>query len=118
SIALVDIGDGLGVVRKMFVAADRRGREGGLAQRLLDVLTAHAADSGMRELWLGTTEKFLAAHRFYERNGFNVIGQSAAASRENFDQEIGRSIAYGDAREKIWPLEGYLLKQRLAGGEA
>ena len=52
------------------------------------------------------------------RNGFNVIGQSAAASRENFDQEIGRSIAYGDAREKIWPLEGYLLKQRLTGGEA
>lgn len=52
------------------------------------------------------------------RNGFNVIGQSAAASRENFDQEIGRSIAYGDAREKIWQLEGYLLKQRLAGGEA
>lgn len=52
------------------------------------------------------------------RNGFNVIGQSAAASRENFDAEIGRSIAYGDAREKIWQLEGYLLKQRLAGGEA
>lgn len=77
TIALIDIGGGLGVVRKMFVAADRRGREpdreAGLAQRLLDVLTTHAAATGLSELWLGTTEKFLAAHRFYEKNGFSVI---------------------------------------------
>lgn len=46
-------------------------------------------------------------------NGFTVLGQSAAASLENFDQEIGRMIARADAREKIWPFEGYLLRQRL-----
>lgn len=47
-------------------------------------------------------------------NGFTVTGESAAASPENFDQEIGRKIARQNAREKIWPLEGYLLKQKLA----
>jgi hypothetical protein len=47
------------------------------------------------------------------RNGFTVTGESAAASPENFDKEIGRKIARQNAREKIWPLEGYLLKEKL-----
>lgn len=47
------------------------------------------------------------------RNGFNVTGESACASPENFDEEIGRSIAFNNAKEKIWQLEGYLLKQKL-----
>ncbi|MET3998866.1 Gp49 family protein [Marinobacterium sp. MBR-109] len=46
-------------------------------------------------------------------NGFTVTGESACASPENFDAEIGRKIAYENARQKIWPLEGYLLKQAL-----
>lgn len=46
-------------------------------------------------------------------NGYCVVGESAAASPENFDAEIGRHIAYKNAREKIWALEGYLLKQKL-----
>ena len=47
------------------------------------------------------------------RNGFTVTGQSAAASPANFDQGIGRKIARSDARDKIWQLEGYLLRERL-----
>jgi hypothetical protein len=47
------------------------------------------------------------------RNGFTVTGESACASPENFDDEIGRKIARQNAIAKIWPLEGYLLKQRL-----
>jgi hypothetical protein len=47
------------------------------------------------------------------RNGFTVVGESASASLENFDPEIGRKIAKDKAREKIWQLEGYLLRQRL-----
>ena len=47
------------------------------------------------------------------KNGFNVSGESAAASLENFDAEIGRKIAKDNARNKIWALEGYLLKQKL-----
>lgn len=47
-------------------------------------------------------------------NGFTVTGESAAASPENFDVEIGRKIARENARDKIWKLEGYLLRDRLA----
>lgn len=48
------------------------------------------------------------------RNGYIVTGESAAASPTNFDQAIGRKIARENARNKIWGLEGYLLRERLA----
>ena len=48
------------------------------------------------------------------RNGYIVTGESAAASPENFDKGIGRKIARDNARNKIWALEGYLLRERLA----
>lgn len=51
------------------------------------------------------------------RNGFIVTGESAAASPENFNEEIGRKIAYDNARQKIWALEGYLPRERLAVGQ-
>lgn len=46
-------------------------------------------------------------------NGFNVVGESACASPENFNEEIGRALAFSNARDKIWALEGYLLKDKL-----
>ncbi|MFC6790611.1 Gp49 family protein [Methylobacterium komagatae] len=49
------------------------------------------------------------------RNGFIVTGTSAAASPQNFDEAIGRDIARRNARERIWELEGYLLREKLAG---
>ncbi|EMM1338690.1 hypothetical protein R5P09_000914 [Enterobacter roggenkampii] len=48
------------------------------------------------------------------KNGFTVTGESACASPENFDEEIGRKIARQNASNKIWMLEGYLLKEKLA----
>ena len=50
-------------------------------------------------------------------NGFTVTGESACASPANFDIELGEKIAYQKACEKIWALEGYLLKQRLFEGK-
>jgi N4 Gp49/Sf6 Gp66 family protein len=47
------------------------------------------------------------------RNGFVVVGESAAASPENFNEELGRKIARDHARDKIWALEGYLLRQSI-----
>ena len=47
------------------------------------------------------------------RNGFTVTGESACASPENFDAEIGRNIARQNAVQKIWQLMGYALKQEL-----
>lgn len=77
SIGLVEFRPGWGALRKMFVRADRRGRELGLAQTLLETLIAHARREGLRTLLLGTTEFFKAAHRFYERNGFAEIPAEA-----------------------------------------
>ena len=47
------------------------------------------------------------------RNGFTVTGESACASPENFDAELGRKIARANAVAKIWPLLGFSLKQKL-----
>lgn len=49
------------------------------------------------------------------RNGFTVTGESACASPENFDADVGRKIARANAVNKIWPLMGYALKQSLVG---
>ncbi len=51
------------------------------------------------------------------RNGFLVTGESACASPENFDAEIGRKIARANAVNKIWPLMGYALKDQLAAAQ-
>lgn len=49
------------------------------------------------------------------QNGFTVTGESASASPENFDEEIGRRLSRDQARSKIWMLEGYLLRSELSG---
>lgn len=51
------------------------------------------------------------------RNGFTVTGESACASPENFDAEIGRRVARTNAVQKIWPLLGFLLKQQIHENE-
>ena len=48
------------------------------------------------------------------RNGFTVTGESACASPENFDAEIGRRVARENAVQKIWPLLGFRLRDKLA----
>lgn len=73
TIGLRDIGGAAGALRKMFVARDCRGRSTDAATGLLDMLVAHARQAGLRQLYLGTTELFLSAHRFYERHGFDRI---------------------------------------------
>lgn len=50
------------------------------------------------------------------RNGFTVTGESAVASPENFDADIGKKVARANAVQKIWPLMGYELRSRLAAG--
>jgi len=52
------------------------------------------------------------------KNGAQVVGESACVSAANFDAEIGKVIARENAKNKIWALEGYLLKQNLAESES
>jgi N-acetylglutamate synthase-like GNAT family acetyltransferase len=76
TISLLDIGNGQGALRKMFVQPEFRGAHAGTAQRLLDTLQGHARSQELRDVFLGTTSKFLAAHRFYAKNGFSEIAKS------------------------------------------
>jgi N-acetylglutamate synthase-like GNAT family acetyltransferase len=77
TIALRDIGNNQGALRKMFVKATHRGKEHGVATRLLERLVLSATGAQVRDLYLGTTEKFVAAHRFYEKNGFVRVAAEA-----------------------------------------
>lgn len=70
SIGLLDIENREGALRKMFVHNDYRGKASGIAQGLLDTLLSWSRKEGLTAIYLGTTEKFKAAHRFYEKNGF------------------------------------------------
>lgn len=49
------------------------------------------------------------------KNGFTVVGKSACASPENFNQETGRRIARENAVDQVWPLLGFRLRDELAG---
>jgi GNAT superfamily N-acetyltransferase len=73
TIALLDIGNNQGALRKMFVAKEYRGKELGVGQSLLNNLIDWAMQKKMVEIFLGTTEKFIGAQRFYEKNGFAEI---------------------------------------------
>ncbi|WP_268948790.1 GNAT family N-acetyltransferase [Pseudomonas tremae] len=77
SIALKDIGSGHAALRKMFVAAPFRGREFSVGARLLDCLIKQSILRGVTDIFLCTTDKFLAAHRFYEKHGFREIAKEA-----------------------------------------
>jgi N-acetylglutamate synthase-like GNAT family acetyltransferase len=73
TISLLDIGHRQGALRKMFVHKNYRGKEHGTGQLLLNTLLAWAQQKGYAEIFLGTTAKFLAAHRFYEKNNFKEV---------------------------------------------
>ena len=47
-------------------------------------------------------------------NGFMIIGKSAPASPENFNADLGKKLAYGDAIRQLWPLMGFALRDKLA----
>ena len=80
------------------------------APRLTPNLIDAAIVSEQYHIFTGTT---LTVCALTLRNGFIVTGESAAAAAANFDQAIGRKIARENARNKIWALEGYLLREKL-----
>lgn len=75
SVALKPFTARQAALRKMFVAKDYRGAKYHLAQQLVDKLSQFAVEHGIEEIYLGTTKKYHAAHRFYEKNGFSSIAQ-------------------------------------------
>ncbi len=77
TIALRDIGQRQGALRKMYVKATHRGKEHAVAARLLERLVQSASDAQVQDLYLATTAQFAAALRFYEKNGFVGVDMQA-----------------------------------------
>lgn len=73
TIASKDIGGGLVALRKLFVRRDYRGKPYGVARYLLDAMLSWSRGHGVSGIYLGTTDRYLAAHRFYEKSGFTRI---------------------------------------------
>lgn len=73
TVALLDIGNNQVALRKLFVKPEYRGSRHNTAKLLVSSLLEWAGEHKVEEIFLGTTAKFLAAHRFYEKNGFAEI---------------------------------------------
>ena len=84
------------------------------AQHGVDGATALELDLRHADVSIPTSLGLLTFCVLVLKNGFTVTGESACASPENFDAEIGRKIARQNAVEKIWPLMGYELRTKLA----
>ena len=80
TISLVDIGDKQGALRKMFVKEGFRGAAFGAGQALLNTVFEWAKEKQLTHIFLGTTEKYLAAHRFYEKNDYVEVETSQLPS--------------------------------------
>ncbi|MDR2976311.1 MAG: GNAT family N-acetyltransferase [Streptococcaceae bacterium] len=80
TVALKDIGNHQAALRKMFVKASYRGKASNAAQMLLQCLLDWAEKHEFTTIYLGTTAQFLAAHRFYEKNGFVQIAKEELPS--------------------------------------
>jgi N-acetylglutamate synthase-like GNAT family acetyltransferase len=76
TIALVDIEDRMGVIQKMFVRKDCRGKEKNVAKDLLGVLENWAQKKQFTKLYLGTVDKLKAAQKFYFKNDYRIIDPS------------------------------------------
>ncbi len=73
TIAMLNMGEGIAILRKMFVAKSYRGEPHRLGQKLLDVALAWVSRHGFKEVYIGTGAQLEAATRFYEKNGFQVF---------------------------------------------
>ncbi|HTD92548.1 MAG TPA: GNAT family N-acetyltransferase [Chitinophagaceae bacterium] len=73
TIALIDIGNNEVGLRKMFVAASHRGKEKGVAQALMNEVLKWCREKKISAIYLGTIDIMKAAHRFYEKNGFERL---------------------------------------------
>ena len=76
TISLLDIGNDQAALRKMCVKTAHRGPGSGVSRLLLDALLQWSISRGLKTILLGTTASFLAAHRFYEKNGFTEVKKS------------------------------------------
>lgn len=79
----------------------------------INAATGVIADSFQPPVPIGHPLELLTFCVLVLKNGFTVTGESACVSPENFNAQIGREVARENAINKVWPLLGYELKERL-----
>ncbi|GAA3953109.1 GNAT family N-acetyltransferase [Pedobacter ginsengiterrae] len=84
TIALIKFDNDSAAIRKMFVKKEFRGKELGIAQKLLEKLIDYSNKSNIKNLYLGTVTVLQAALRFYEKNGFIHIAKENLPSKFPF----------------------------------
>ena len=70
TIGVADIANHQVALKKMFVAKSHRGKEKGVSKLLMNTAIEWCKSKGVKQIYLGTTARMHAAHRFYEKNGF------------------------------------------------
>ncbi|MBA2173759.1 GNAT family N-acetyltransferase [Halobacillus locisalis] len=75
TIGLFDLGEGQFALKKKFVKKTYRGHSYSVGHNLLQTATQWASEHKASEIYLGTTPQFKAAHRFYEKSGFEAISR-------------------------------------------
>lgn len=61
------------ILKKMFVKREYRGKEYRIASLLLNKVFDWCNSQSIDTIYLGTMSQFKAAHKFYEKNGFETI---------------------------------------------
>lgn len=90
----------------------------------LEAAAAAVAHPAGRRVTLDFIESRIAATRYYvdgtltiavveHVNGFKAVGTSAAADPKNYNQELGEKAARSRAVEKLWEVEGFLLREEI-----
>ena len=70
TIGLSRFNEYTGIIKRMFLHHEHRGREFKIAEQLLKTVVEKAKELGMKEIYLGTMMQFIGAQKFYEKNGF------------------------------------------------
>jgi N-acetylglutamate synthase-like GNAT family acetyltransferase len=73
TVGIVKIGDNKGVLKRMFLKKGFRGQEHKISHKLLQLAIYYAMENGIKEIYLGTMTQFVAAQKFYVKQGFVQI---------------------------------------------
>lgn len=92
TIALINTDHKAAAIRKMFVKKEFRGKELLISQQLLDTLKKYCMEKKINNLFLGTVDILKAAHRFYEKNGFERLTKDQLP--DYFPAMMGENVYY------------------------
>lgn len=91
SVAIL-LADNYAILKRMFVKKDFRGKETGVAGKLLKTAIQQCTQLNIRRMYLGTMDVLVAAQKFYEKNGFVPIEQQSLP--HDFKHNLSDNVFY------------------------